>query len=518
MKKFKRVLALICSGVMLFSLAACGGGEQYDKEVIDDSTDTLSGTVNIRLLETGYGTAWLDGVAAAFNRKYPDVKIKINGSVERLQVFGEITGKSDKYDIIMFEYALNDYIDCLEPIDDVYSYTNKGESKTVADKLIPLYLDYLNVKGHYYQIPSFVGAYGFVYNSDYIYDNEIPVTTDELLNTCKNLKSSIKPIIFSGETGTGYWDFIYCTWFAQYEGREVYNAALHGKSKNESGEYVFNPATSYLEGGLKAMQVCEDLLWYDNGYIHPNSTGYQFKFAQREFLKGQAAIMYNGSWLMNEMQVLFPDGTDSDFKMMKVPVISAIREKCPTIADDRELAALIRAIDNGETALSGNGYDVSAEDFATVNDARSFYYAGAEAATAVVPVNAKNKNLAKRFLSFMYSEDGIMAHAEAKTGNVLPVKSSEFKRALTTDDSFLKSSYDILFNTEVFFNNPIIAVSPYCTDARTSMIEKQFGSQALADRVRAIDSFNAKKNLWTRNDNDKFWTELKSKGFITERP
>ncbi|MBQ6922254.1 MAG: hypothetical protein IJQ66_04115, partial [Clostridia bacterium] len=172
----------------------------------------------------------------------------------------------------------------------------------------------------------------------------------------------------------------------------------------------------------------------------------------------------------------------------------------------------------GETALSGNGYDVSAEDFATVNDARSFYYAGAEAATAVVPVNAKNKNLAKRFLSFMYSEDGIMAHAEAKTGNVLPVKSSEFKRALTTDDSFLKSSYDILFNTEVFFNNPIIAVSPYCTDARTSMIEKQFGSQALADRVRAIDSFNAKKNLWTRNDNDKFWTELKSKGFITERP
>ncbi|MBQ6921665.1 MAG: hypothetical protein IJQ66_01100, partial [Clostridia bacterium] len=81
MKKFKRVLALICSGVMLFSLAACGGGEQYDKEVIDDSSDTLSGTVNIRLLETGYGTAWLDGVAAAFNRKYPDVKIKINGSV-----------------------------------------------------------------------------------------------------------------------------------------------------------------------------------------------------------------------------------------------------------------------------------------------------------------------------------------------------------------------------------------------------------------------------------------------------
>ena len=50
------------------------------------------------------------------------------------------------------------------------------------------------------------------------------------------------------------------------------------------------------------------------------------------------------------------------------------------------------------------------------------------------------------------------------------------------------------------------------------MIEKQFGSQALADRKRAADSFEAKKQLWTRNDNDKFWTELMNKGLIKERP
>ena len=35
------------------------------------------------------------------------------------------------------------------------------------------------------------------------------------------------------------------------------------------------------------MQVCEDLLWYENGYIKKDSTGLQFINAQREFLKGE---------------------------------------------------------------------------------------------------------------------------------------------------------------------------------------------------------------------------------------
>lgn len=520
MKKVRKIFALILSCLMLFSVAACGG-EDYSGEVIDDENDILSGTINVMLLKTGFGTAWLDNVAAAFNEKYPDVKIKIDTSTDRKKVYGEATSKSDKYDIVMLEYPLNDNLDCLEPIDDVYSYKNKGEDKSVADKLIPLYLDYLNVKGHYYQIPSFVGAYGLVYNSDYIYDNELPVTTEEFKALCNKLKNidHLTPIIFAGETGTEYWNFIYCTWFAQYEGREAYNAALHGKAKNESGEYVFDPKTAYLDGGLKAMQVCEDLLWYDNGYIHPDSVGYTaFKLAQRDFLKGQAAIMYNGSWLVNEMQVLFPNGTESDFKMMKVPVISAIREKCTTIYDDAELAALVRAIDNGATALSGSGYDVNEEDFARVKDARSFYYAGAENATACVPVNARNKTLAKRFLAFMYSDEGIMRHAEAKAGNVLPVRSSEFKRNVTSDNAFLNTSYDIMFNNEVFFNNPIIAVTPYCKSAKYSMIEKQFGSPSPSDRVRAVVSFNEKKELWTANDNDKYWTELITSGLIKEKP
>ena len=87
MNKFKKILASILGCFMLFSMTACGN-ENFEGESVDDVNDVLSGTLNIRMFEGGYGTAWLDNVAQAFNEKYPDVKIKIFPSTERLQILG----------------------------------------------------------------------------------------------------------------------------------------------------------------------------------------------------------------------------------------------------------------------------------------------------------------------------------------------------------------------------------------------------------------------------------------------
>ena len=525
MRNFKRMIAGVTCLCTALSVCACGGGGgnddshqevSFQSEVVDVENDVLSGSINIRVWDGGFGLKWLDNVIVAFEEKYPDVKIGVSDTVERQQIVGDVTGLSSKYDLVFSESSFTDYAqECLEPIDDVYAYTNKDESTSVGNKIMPIYHKYLLNKGHYYSIPSYVGTYGIVYNSDYIEDDEVPVTTEELKALCGRTVGA-KPFIFSGDTGATYWEFIYYTWFAQYEGRDAYSASLSGQIIDANGEYKYDPSAAYLEGGLKAMQVCEDLLWYDNKYIVEDSAALPFIDAQRSFLKGGAVMMYNGSWLFNEMKTLFPSGTESEFKMMKTPVISAIKDKCTTIADDAELAALIRAIDAGETALTGEGYDVNEADFAKVSDARSFFYAGSEGANAVIPVKARNKELAKRFLTFMYSEEGIEAHASAKAGNVLPVQG--FKASFTMDNSFMESTYGILLNNEVFFNNPIIAVDPLCLTTKSSSIEKQFGVKNAAGRMRAADSFTEKKNLWTKDDNDKFWNALISKGYIKERP
>ena len=510
MKFMKKATAIACCLCTAFSMVACGGGK-FKGEEVDLENDKLSGTLNINLWKGGFGVEWLDNLIEAFNKKYPDVEITYDPSPERMTVFGNITGMGSEYDLIFQDAILMDYAEeCMTPINDVYTYTNKGESTAVGDKMFDFYRDNLQLRGNYYQIPYAMGAYGIVYNCDVI--DEIPVTTEELKALCTSIKTSIKPFIFSGEAGTGYWDFLYATWFAQYEGKDTYLASLSGQTINADGSKTYDPATAYLPGGLKAMQVCEDLLWYTNGNIVTTSTAKAFKVAQRDFLKGEAAMMYNGSWLFNEMQLLFPDGPEYDFKMMKVPVISAIKDKCTTIDNAAELASLVRAIDAGATSFDG----VNEKDFATVQEARNFYYVGAEGATGCVPINARNKTLAKRFLSFMYSEEGIKVHAQSGVGCVLPVKNLNV--TVETEDTFTESCYDIMLNNEVFCNTAVIAVTPYCTDPVAIMIENQFGAQNSKDRTRAADSFEDKKTLWTANDNKKFWDALINAGYITEKP
>lgn len=515
MRKINKIIAVLMIALMgVGFLVGCGPDSPRKQEEIGED---LSGSLTIRVWSGGYGIGWLENIVESFNERYPNVTIDINSSVERQQVFGEIIGETTEYDLVFSESILYDYTDYILPLDEVYEFVNEGETKKVSEKIDGFSLEMSKNRGHYYVVPCYNGVYGIVYNCDYISENSLPVTTDELKETCKSLKGSIPSIIFSGEIGTSYWNFIYNTWLAQYEGKDSFIAAQKGMIIEPDGNLKIDPSSAWLLGELKAMQVCEDLLWYENGYIKKDSTGLQFINAQREFLKGEAAMMYNGSWMMNEMKRQFPNGTDSEFKMMRVPIISSIIEKCPSIENDAELSSLIKAIDSGKTELSGDGYDVVQSDFDRVREARGFYYAGGEAATGVIPIKAMNKELAKRFLAYMYSDKGIQAHAASNTGCALPVKSGSIK-VLENTSSFLKSCYDIQFNSSLFFMSPQMAVTQYCTDASLGMIEKQFGSQKAKDRVRAIDSYNSKKTSWSANDNEKFWNELISNGIIDKRP
>lgn len=240
-------------------------------------------------------------------------------------------------------------------------------------------------------------------------------------------------------------------------------------------------------------------------------------------------MMYNGSWMMNEMRRHIGAGMENDFKMMRVPVISSIVEKCPSIdgetpeAKDSELAALIRAIDAGSPELNGDGYSVTQEDYNRVKEARLLVYGAGEMSSAVITKTAQNKNLAKLFLRYMYSDEGIRLHASAMQGCTLPIKdTSIFQGDENTDYEmkFYETAYGIMYGSNRFFNNNRdAAVDVYCTaTSAAGSIEKQFGSQSGVDRVRAAVSFQEKKDLWTADNNDKYWQEMIAQGYVTEKP
>ena len=524
MKKFLRlgiiavIILAIAAGIIVTAIVNNKGG-QREEEHIDDDLNDVSGDLSIRLWEGGYGVGWLDNVIKGFKAKFPNVKVSYKASSERQVVVGEITAGSDKYDLYFNEsdlFTINGFKpqEALEPLDDVYSYKWTGEDRTIAEKMDDSFLSFYKIGEHQYMINQYAGCWGFAYNIDYIGDDEIPVTTEELKSLCVSLKTNgITPLIFFEKS---YWDYAYYNWFAQYEGREAFDLYQIGKIINGENQAVYDPSAAYPIGELKALQVCEDLLWLPYGNIAEQSTGYQFIVAQKKLLDGDVAMMFNGSWMLNEMQDLYPEGKGNEFRIMKVPVISAITDKCATIENDAELSALIRAIDAGETALSGEGYNVSQADFDRVKEARNLVYCSGESATGVITKSAHNKQLAKLFLKYMYSDEGLKLYLNAKNGAMLPVKGYDELIAGLDLEEFERSAYNVILGSNrLFVNHKDMLISLDCHDlVKVNTIERQFGSQEPSDRTRASVSYNAKKDTYSVNSNKKYWDILRNNGLI----
>lgn len=510
----KKIGSLLLAGISVVIFASCGKSNNEGSDLPDDievsewTDESVNGTLGIRVWKGGFGTLWLENVAAGFKKHYPNVSISVKPSEERKQVYSEIvSGLETKYDVFFSEALVKEQTDYLIDLSEVYDFQWEGEDRKISEKINPTMIDACTVNVKPYMVPSYAGGmYGIVYNTQWIED--FPVTTDGLLELCETLKgNSVTPIVFGQ---ADYWNYAYSIWFAQYEGvQTVLNAQI---GRNTEGK--IDPTVAYLEGGLKSMQTVEDFLWYENKNIAADSTGLQFIIAQRQFLKEEkAAMMCNGSWMMNEMYRHL-DG-NYDFKMAKFPVISSIKEKCTTIADDKELTALINAIDNGQTALSGEGYEVNQADFDKIKEARSLIYSSGEAATGVITKASKNQELAKLFLKYLYSDEGIKLMAQSQCGATLPVVGYDFSKELGDMDakteSFLTSSYNIIFNSTVFLNNASAAVTPYYS-TNGSTYEILFGSKNSADRVRAAQLYEQRKTLWSANNYSKFYEEMNRAG------
>ena len=98
---------------------------------------------------------------------------------------------------------------------------------------------------------------------------------------------------------------------------------------------------------------------------------------------------------------------------MKMPVMSKIIDVLPdkSVKDDATLSAVIDAIDAGETSYSG----VSANDFARIKEARNIK---AEMINPVmlIPKHASNKDIAKAFVAYLFSDRAQKIAAQATGG------------------------------------------------------------------------------------------------------
>lgn len=541
-KTFKTLVASLLAVSAIGSFAACGGsggggtvgtvskGVDAVLETLTAYDTETTGSLNIRLWLGGYGRQFVDNVAAGFMKRYPNVTVKVDPTVERQAIYAEASGGiNTKYDIYMLDANMSNSQDVLVDLSDVYKAKNVGESATVSEKINDTYENiYKGKKNTMYGLPNYTGSYGIVYNTEIIdtYVDDFPVTTEAWKALCSEIKADYGnnkySLILSGNKGVNYWHPVADTFVAQYLGNQAYANMQVGR--NAQG--ALDPSVSHDISQLYAAQAIEDLLWYENGYVDPSSVGYQFLQAQDKFMAdGFAAMMVNGSWMMTESETVL-DYVNFDFAMAKIPVISDIikHPNCATIENDEELVALITAIDKGQTALEGTGYAVDQKAFDHVKAARSYTYASGEGSGSYIPkqISTDRIALAKKFLTYMYSQEGVLLFTLASNGSILPVTSGyqpklsdmpEFNPKMAT---FLETAYEISFNNELIIRNNIGgAITSFVFAEQYGCYEVMYCSPSENDRCRAQKAYNDKVSNWSANNYAKYYMEMAAKGHAT---
>ena len=382
----KKIISFALMGVMsLATVFATGckgnnGGQ-------DSATD-----IEITFWRSGMGDDFMKEIVKAFEEKYPEYNVELNSETTNTAISDNIMNgaKYNTVDLYFEPIPSNSLFQYLEPIDDVLTMVNEGESKKISEKINKSLLDnYRFYDGKYYTLPYGGGVCGIVYNEDLMQGHQIPKTTDELRHLVMDLyseyeegdvKVDCKPFIyFSG----GYWEYAYNAWQVQYDGLDYYyntfstlgqDPAVLGTNNEKPNQEILTKK----DGRYQALKVMETLL--DSQYIVSTSNSADHTEQQTKFLNGKATMMCNGAWMNNEMKN--SDASSKNFNIMPTPVISAIVDNLTDVKSDFMLSAVIDVVDkvvDGEvdinTIKQENGTYKIGENFICESDWNKIYEA-----------------------------------------------------------------------------------------------------------------------------------------------
>ena len=355
--------------------------EEIDEVIVVNNGDKIykkghdnAKQLKISFTEAGFGREWLVEIAKRYVAEHDDCQIVLDGDPA---LTGSLSTKlesgknlSDIYFPLNSYWELYAYKGWLEPLDDLYEMKPDG-TKTNNELVDGPYLEWATldtVNGtHKYIMPWNDTITGICYNVNMFNDYgwEIPITTDDLENLCKQILNDtngrVKPFAYPGKIG-GYFDFIGSTWWMQASGMEGYKKFFDFESPE-----IYNKDTQPALGKKLALE--EFLRFYnlDSGYCVVGSMSKDHILSQMDFINGKAAMIVNANWLETEMK----ENMDEDFVMgmMRVPYLKDAKKD-----------------EKGE--------------YKKVNYVASPDY-------IVVPKDSTNKDVAKDFLNYMNKEENL---------------------------------------------------------------------------------------------------------------
>ncbi len=418
------------------------------KDAAADTKDFADKELNIAVFQGGYSEDYWNQIIELFQAKYPGVKVNMTispkiGEIIRPQI---IAGNPPDF-ISLNDSEASGVISALVKENGLLEITDVFEENAL-DKEVPLkdiivdgmlestkcapYKD-----GKIYLAPFDSGPMGFVYNKTLFEQKgwEVPTTWDEFFALGDVAEKDGRALLTYQGIYPSYLESI-----------------LFPTIANAGGIEAIQDICSYKEGSFKTEYVKKALdviaKFAEKGYLMDGTTALNHTQSQADMMMGKALFIPNGTWMESEMAESPREGDDTfEFALMPVPSFS----------------------DND------NRYILSSyEQFS-------------------IPARAKNAELAKEFLKFLYTDESLRLFAAASNAVYAVKDGRELAKDYLTPSTYnMYSAYDgatammmdwnslpqgtkIALNTEIF-DNCVTAVlnGEMTTDEWMENVEKAF--------------------------------------------
>ena len=459
----------------------------------DDSTSSTSNReytgdeteINVSVYAAGYGKGWIDEACRLYEQDHPEYRFKIRANSRMFDtVKTELNTDVCQSDIVLV--ANYDYLNLatngkLEEISSVYDSVIPGSNKKVIDVTSSEQYQIIRVgenKDRVYGIP-WQDSYcsGFIYNKKMFTENnwDIPQTMDEFFTLCDKIsEKNITPLVYGGGQQSGYVRMVPPQWLVQYYG---YDYIQNTFENYESPQQYLDTE----QGRLKAYKTLARLLKGNtsNGkkIALNGSNAFTAQAAQREFLKGNAAMDICGPWFPTEMATILKDYPNFEYGFFNLPHINA------DLKDDKG------------------------------NDTTNVNYS-LQANLLAIPATSKYKDVAKDFLLSMYTKESYTTFVKENNGMTRPIDVeidetvlNEFAKAVYSRAKESKKNNICVYETStspMAINGYLGLMNFSATDYYASIINSSSYEDAIEiateacnkDYQTALSFWDSKTNNW----------------------
>lgn len=544
----KKSTTLLLLAVSMFALSACN--------INNDERKSRPKSFSFAYRRSGYDE-WGKEVADYYmdhvdTDVYIDCSYFENSETIRNNIISGAAGLADLYQL---EVDLSGGEDYLVELTDIYNSISPDEGNTsilIRDKIDENILDIYNEKSkndqglyedHFYRMPqTLANGWNWVYNKttlDLVLGNnnwELPKTTDEMFALYERIVNSNKafPIVMCGDGNISgeYIRYGNEIWFAQMMGKEKYDAYFDGYYFDEHGERKFAlTAPTQIENARmeinEAYSTVYRLFNQDNYYVHPKSGAFDFNSVNEAIYCGYEhstgrkfsteggsrtylppCFAFLGTWMEKEIKDDLETGyitkEGQEILAMRMPIISSIINRTPTINDDLTLSDVIDYVDGTSTSLPAG---VSQEDVAIIKEARSFI-PELICREMAIPKTSRKVDEAKKFLKWLTTEEAQIVVSKYTGGiNILPYgynpTDSDMGFAIS---NYVKSFNDIAVNSIVLDEGRISR--PYAKFVNNTWFSSSLSDAASLNR----NIFNNRANLPTDDNVTYFYNKVYGNG------